>query len=115
MGPAEKSSSQCVEQNSTSNESSGNAPGSSLIIPAGPWRQPEGEAAELLVELAGAAEFFDPSDYWVDESWDLEALWEDVRQQRDDLFRTLSDPKLLNAQLEEEVGTRQVLSKSSSS
>merc|ERR1712216_550145 len=39
---------------------------------------PEGEAAALLAQLAANCPRFDPGDYWVNDSWDLQALREDV-------------------------------------
>jgi len=60
------------------------ADSTSAAAAAKPWRGAEGPVAILLEELSANAAHFDAGDYWVNGAWDLEALREDVEQQRED-------------------------------
>jgi len=54
-----------------------NEPPPKLPVPG-----PEGEVADLLAELAAEAPGLNNGDYWTGQSWNIEALREDVEEQR---------------------------------
>lgn len=76
----------------------------------GPWPTPQGEVLELLKELRAEAQGLAPGDYWLEEveTWDIQALREDVAQQRLEARRTEPGSRCQPKRLSEELADRAV-------